>query len=118
MAQMRFTCATEVRDQILIVRGQGYLDDTGGEDLKQVVMSASLAGIKGVVVDFTKCIHANSSGISCLVDLVINLGDDKQLEVGLCGLSPLLAEAFRMVGLTRLARVFSGVDEAMRGLLE
>lgn len=118
MAQMRFTCATEVRDRILVVRGQGYLDESGGEDLKQTIMNCALAEVKGVVVDFARCIHANSSGISCLVDLVIGLGDERQLEVGFCGLSPLLSEAFRMVGLTRLARVFSGVDEAVRGLLE
>lgn len=118
MAPVRFSCTTETKERLLIVHLKGYFDDEGGAELKRIVSATPLKGLKGVVFDFAQCLHANSSGISFLVDVVISLGEDGQLEVGLCAMTPLLGEAFRMVGLSRLARVFSGVDEAVRGLQE
>lgn len=118
MPPVRFACTTEKKNQILIVHFKGYFDEEGGAGFKQQMATTSLDGLKGVVLDFSDCLHANSSGISFLVDVVINLGDESRLDSAFCGLSPLLSEAFRMVGLTRLSRVFSTLAEAIRGLEE
>jgi anti-anti-sigma regulatory factor len=96
----------------LIIRPAGYLNDIGGARMREAAIAQDPAGIRVVLFDFSESTHVNSYGISTVLDVADNFLQDEEVRVAFCRLSPLLKEAFRLVGLNQLGPVFSTEEEA------
>lgn len=65
---------TENRDQTVILRVNGRVDEKGAEELKNSFSALSLSGISQVHVDFQNLQYIGSSGIGKLLLFYKNLG--------------------------------------------
>ncbi len=110
------SCQARRDGDLLIFEPVGYLDDARGIELKRVYAKAQLAGLKGVLFDFGKCIHINSTGIACLMEVCENLVDSRGVKVGFCKISPIMREAFDIVGFGQFVEMFIDEAEGRRGL--
>ena len=117
-ARLEFSLTEEQRGPTLVLFLKGYLNEVGGEALRQRLDALEQTDTRCLVLDFSQCLHVNSQGISCLVEVADRLTDEKQLCICFCRLAPLVAESFRMVGLTRLGRIFATLEDALKGIAE
>jgi anti-anti-sigma factor len=66
---------------------------------------------------FDENAYINSGGIAVLIQLLSETHRNNQ-TVGIAGLSDHFKKIFRMVGITKFAKIYSEVDEAMKSLSE
>lgn len=111
-----FACRTRKDGAWLIIAPVGYLNDQGGTVMNDVIGAIDLAGITTVLFDFGECTLANSQGIACLLDHCDRFAEEFQLKLVFCRLSPLLREAFSLVGLMEMVSTFGTEQEARSAL--
>ena len=59
--------------------------------------------------------YINSEGLKILIQLLAETNKNQQ-QVGIVGLSEHFKKIFRMVGITKFAKIFDSVNEAMESL--
>ena len=70
---------------------------------------------KKILLKFHEKIYINSEGLKVLIQLLAETNKNQQ-QVGIVGLSEHFKKIFRMVGITKFAKIFDSVKEAMEGL--
>ena len=68
-----------------------------------------------VLLKFHEKIYINSEGLKVLIQLLAETNKNQQ-QVGIVGLSEHFKKIFRMVGITKFAKIFDSVKEAMESL--
>lgn len=108
----KMKCSIHRKDGLLILRLKGYLNEDGRNIIRQIMAKLSFNGIKQVLFNMSECLHINSAGISSLIDAADVLGE-REIMISFCNLTPLMKEAFRMVGLVILSKTFETEKEAL-----
>ena len=70
---------------------------------------------KKILLMFHEKIYINSEGLKVLIQLLAETNKNQQ-QVGIVGLSEHFKKIFRMVGITKFAKIFDSVKEAMESL--
>ena len=70
---------------------------------------------KKILLKFHEKAYINSEGLKVLIQLLSETNKNKQ-QVAILGLSEHFKKIFRMVGITKFAKVFGSVKEAIEGL--
>jgi len=70
---------------------------------------------KKILLKFHEKIYINSEGLKVLIQLLAETNKNQQ-QVGIVGLSEHFKKIFRMVGITKFAKIFDSVKEAMENL--
>ena len=70
---------------------------------------------KKILLKFYEKIYINSEGLKVLIQLLAETNKNQQ-QVGIVGLSEHFKKIFRMVGITKFAKIFDSVKEAMESL--
>ncbi len=109
----------EIRMEML---GEAILLDIKGDVtafsepfLKEAHKNATYEGANRIVLKFEESAYINSGGIAVLIQLLAQTKRNNQ-QIGLTGLSDHFKKIFHMVGITKFAKIYSSVDEAMKGL--
>lgn len=68
-----------------------------------------------IVLKFDPASYINSGGIAVIIQLLARAKQQNQ-AVGITGLSDHFKKIFQMVGITRFAKVYESVDEALAAL--
>ncbi len=68
-----------------------------------------------ILLMFHEKIYINSEGLKVLIQLLAETNKNQQ-QVGIVGLSEHFKKIFRMVGITKFAKIFDSVKEAMESL--
>ena len=71
--------------------------------------------IKQILLKFHEKAYINSEGLKVLIQLLAETNKNQQ-QVGIVGLSEHFKKIFRMVGITKFAKIFDSVKEAMESL--
>ena len=71
--------------------------------------------IKQILLKFHEKAYINSEGLKVLIQLLAETNKNQQ-QVGIVGLSEHFKKIFRMVGITKFAKIFDSVKEAMKNL--
>jgi anti-anti-sigma factor len=72
-------------------------------------------GANKILFQFQEDAYINSGGISVLIQILRKTRQNKQ-QIGITGLSDHFKKIFDMVGITKLARIYNTLEEAVEGL--
>lgn len=72
-----------------------------------------LGEIQKILLQFEEDAYINSGGIAILIQILAQTQKNRQL-VGITGLSEHFKKIFHMVGITKFARVYDGMAEALK----
>ncbi len=110
-----FKVKLEDREDVILFKPQGYLNDLGGEEVEKLFKMAVKGGHRKFIIDFDKIAYINSIGVSFLVG-IMEVTREKALKVCFTSLSKINEELFEMVGLKKIAATFVSNVEALEFL--
>ncbi len=113
----------EVQNEIKIEkRGDVTLFDVSGNVnrfsepfFKDAYDQVDSQGTRKILLMFHEKIYINSEALKVLIQLLAETNKNQQ-QVGIVGLSEHFKKIFRMVGITKFAKIFDSVKEAMESL--
>ena len=83
--------------------------------LKEAYKTVNDQGTSKIVLKFDQDAYINSGGIAVLIQLLAQTKTNNQ-QIGITGLSDHFNKIFSMVGITKFAKIYDTVDEALKGL--
>ena len=113
----------EVQNEIKIERrGDVTLLDVSGEVnrfskpfFRDAYAQVDSLKTKKILLKFDEMTYFNSEGIKVLIQLLAETNRNQQ-QAGIVGLSEHFKKIFRMVGITKFAKIFGSVNEALETL--
>lgn len=108
-----FKMENSIVDKTIIVRTTGYIDAVSGQTLLSTCMEMLNKEPKGFLLNLTGSPIVNSSGMSCILDLVGSFTQQHEIQFWICGLSNLTTAAFRTCGILALVKEAKTEAEAM-----
>ena len=107
-----FNIVSEIHNDTLVMKTDGYINNTGGE---QIVLEFSkhVSNINKVVLDLAKSKVVNSIGISYLLEMVetLNQNDGK---LYFTNLDPTIEKTFKIMGLFQFAERVDSIDSVLK----
>ena len=74
-------------------------------------------GVSKILLKFKKDAYINSGGIAVLIQILAET-NRKQQDTGIIGLSDHFIKIFSMVGITKFAKIYNSVEEALAQMSE
>jgi anti-anti-sigma factor len=105
----------EVRDGVTIVHFHGDVTVFSEPFLKDAYSRVNDHGAGRILLKFDADAYINSGGIALLIQLLAQTRKNSQ-TVAITGLSSHFKKIFHMVGITKFAKVYDNVEEAMHAL--
>ncbi len=113
-----FKIESTTSGKVTIVRTQGYLDDQGGKVFKEKCTELIDKGNTHFVFNLEKTPVINSTGLSTLLDIMVQIIDYNDGQVAICGLSKLTQTALQMTGVLTLCDAYPAEAEAVSAIAE
>jgi len=104
--------------KVSVVRTQGYLDDIGGKVFRDRCNEIINKGQFFFVFNLEKTPVINSTGLSTLLDIMVQIIDYNEGEVAITGLSKLTQTALQMTGVMTLCESYPTEQEAVAAISE
>lgn len=107
-----FNLVTELHDKTLVLKTEGYINSSAGEQIVDEFSKHLSGGINKLIMDLEKSHVVNSIGISCLIEIV-----EKLIQVDgkliFTNLDPSIEKTFTLMGLFQFAEKADTVDSAL-----
>ena len=100
---------------VSVLRFEGDIAITSKDDVLGSYHSLSQGSPKLVLLDFTKVSYINSSGITLVIQLLMEAYQHAQ-KIYVFGLSPHFTKVFTVAGITKYAGLFRNQAEAIAAL--
>jgi anti-anti-sigma factor len=113
-----FNTEITIRDNIVVVKTHGYLDDAGGQVLRQKCVDLIDKGNIYFVFNLAGTPVINSTGLSMILDILVQIIDYSEGEAAICGLTSLTETALKMTGVLTLCESYPSEDEAIEAIKE
>ena len=113
-----FTIEVTKSNNILVVKTSGYLDDDGGKVFGEKLEALIAEGNTYFVFNLEKTPVINSTGLSTLLDVMVQVIDYNDGEVAITGLSKLTHTALQMTGVLTLCEAYPTENEAIIAVSE
>ena len=107
--------STPAGHNVTVLRFEGDIASTSKDAVLGAYQALPKATAKLILLDFTKVVYINSSGIALVIQLLIEASNSGQ-KVYAFGLSPHFVKVFTMVGITKYAQLFASEAEAIAAL--
>jgi anti-anti-sigma factor len=104
---------TSRQGEVLVFDVKGDVTRESGLIFREAYEEAKEEGVRRIVLKFDEKAYFNSEGIKVMIDLVSAAKDHDQ-QVAVTGLSSHFKKIFRMVGISKLAKVFDSLEEAVK----
>ena len=104
-----FNIISEFHDNTLLLKIDGYINNTGGEKILDEYSKHQTSSIKRVILDLEKSKVVNSIGISYLIELIEKLNQNNAKLV-FTNLDPTIEKTFRIMGLFQFAEKADSSD--------
>ncbi len=105
----------EIHGAVTLLDIKGDLTTDSDSFLKEAYQNANDQGMSKILLKFDHEAYINSGGIAVLIQLLAETKRNKQ-QIGITGLSEHFNKIFNMVGITKFAKIYSSVEEALEGL--
>lgn len=103
------------RDDLAVIRTDGYINNQGGEEIARVAYELIDKGHKKLLLDLSGTKIVNSIGISILIEII-----EKMLEIegklAFCSLTPTIEKTFHIMGLAQYAGIYPDEEAALTEL--
>jgi anti-anti-sigma factor len=107
----------EKHGEVTLLDVQGDVTTFSEPFLKKAYEDANDQGAGKILLKFDKKAYINSGGIAVLIQLLAEAkGRDQQISI--TGLSEHFTKIFNMVGITKFARIFDTIEEALKSMSE
>ena len=107
----------EKRGDITIFDIQGDITVFSEPFFNKAYKSANEQGISKILLKFYENAYINSGGIAVLIQLLAESKKNNQ-SISITGLSPHFQKIFNMVGISKFAKIYSTMEEAMTEMSE
>ena len=77
--------------------------------------NANVEGMSKILLKFYENAYINSGGIAVLIQLLAETKKNQQ-QISIAGLSPHFQKIFNMVGISKFAKIYSTMEEAMTNM--
>lgn len=104
----------ERTDGIPVVKVAGEVDLYSSPELRRAVLAEAEKRPAKLVVDLSKVLYMDSSGVATLVEGLQKLEQNGGMLV-LCGLGEMVQEVFKLTRLDSVFRILPSVEEALSG---
>lgn len=105
---------TETKPNCVVIRLDGYLDGETGQQLQQLLEGLLCRGLRGIVLEFSKCTNINSLGVSSMLDITMRVTEDFGGKLVLTGLNELHRKVMILSGIIPMATSAPNLHEACR----
>jgi len=102
----------EQRDTVIILDIRGDITVFSEPFLNEAYNKASRLGASRLLLKFDANAYINSGGIALLIQLLAQAKRTNQI-IAIAGLSNHFKKIFNMVGITKFARIFDSLEEAV-----
>jgi anti-anti-sigma factor len=103
-----FSIISELRSDTLVMKTDGYINNTGGEKITQE-FSKHANNVKKVIMDLEKSKVVNSIGISYLLEIIENLNQNGG-KLFFTNLDPTIEKTFTIMGIFQFAEKTDSID--------
>jgi len=107
-----FNLKSELHDNILVLKTDGYINNTGGEKIVSEFLKYIDNGINKVVMNLENTKVVNSIGISYLIEIIEKLNSNNGKMI-FTNLDPAIEKTFKIMGLFQFAGKADSVDSAI-----
>jgi anti-anti-sigma factor len=97
-----FNITSELKEKTLILKTDGYINNTGGEKMLQEFSKHYSSGISSIILDLEKSKVVNSIGISYLIELIEQINQNNG-KIFFTNLDPAIEKTFKIMGLFQYA---------------
>lgn len=105
-----FELSAEVVNNILKIKTDGYINNSGGEIIVNEFNKHYENGINKVLIDIEKSKVVNSIGISFLIEIIEKL-NDKGGKLYFSNLDPSIEKTFTIMGIFQFAEKVNSVQD-------
>ena len=102
----------EQRGSVTMLDIQGDITGFSEPFLNEAYKNADNQGASNILLKTERDIYINSGGIAVLIQILAQTKQNNQL-IGITGISDHFKKIFSMVGITRFAKIYDTVDEAL-----
>lgn len=113
--EKELTLTSEIKDDCLVMRTSGYVNNSGGEKIAGEFSKHYENGIKKVVLNFQNSKVVNSIGISFLIEIIEKL-NEVQGKLVFTNLDPAVEKTLTIMGLFNFAGLEKTDDDALKSL--
>jgi len=103
-----FNIISELNNDILLMKTDGYINNSGGEKIAQE-FSKHANNVKKVILDLEKSKVVNSIGISYLLEIIENLNQSGG-KLFFTNLDPIVEKTFTIMGIFQFAEKTDSID--------
>lgn len=107
-----FNISTEVHNDTLVMRTDGYINNVAGEKIVEEFLNSFREDIHKVVMDLEKSKVVNSFGISYLIDLIEKLSE-KNAKLVFINLDLTIEKTFNTMGIFQFAEKADSLESAV-----
>lgn len=97
-----FNITSELKEKTLIIKTDGYINNTGGEIILQEFSKHYSNSISNIILDLEKSKVVNSIGISYLIELIEQINQNNG-KIFFTNLDPAIEKTFKIMGLFQYA---------------
>ena len=105
----------ETRGAVTLLDIKGDVTTDSDSFLKDAYQNVTNQGTSKILLKFDHEAYINSGGIAVLIQLLAETKRNNQ-QIGITGLSDHFKKIFNMVGITKFAKIYGNVEEALQGL--
>ena len=105
----------ETRGSVTVLDIHGDVTTFSEPFLNQAYKTANDQGAGKLILKFDEKAYINSGGIALLIQLLAETKKKNQ-QIGIAGLSPHFQKIFHMVGITKFAKIYTSMEEAIAGM--
>jgi anti-anti-sigma factor len=107
----------EQHGSVTLLDIQGDITAFSEPFLNEAYEDADNQGANNILLKAERDIYINSGGIAVLIQILAQTKQNNQL-IGITGISDHFKKIFRMVGITRFAKIYDTVEEALEMMAE
>ena len=108
-----FNIIIEIHNNILVMKTDGYINNTAGEKIADEFSKNFSGEISKVVMDLEKSKVVNSIGISYLIDVIERL-NERNGKLVFTNLDPTIEKTFNIMGIFQFAEKAESLDSALK----
>ena len=108
-----FKIISETHNETLVLKTDGYINNTAGEKIVEEFTKNFSDGMKKVVLDLEKSKVVNSIGISYLIEIVEKLIENNG-KLFFTNLDPTIEKTFNIMGLFQFAEKVDSIDSVIK----
>jgi anti-anti-sigma factor len=107
-----FNLTSEFKDNSLIIKTSGYINNTAGEKITAEFVKHKDEGVKKVIMDLQDSKVVNSIGISYLIEIIEKL-NEQEGKLYFTNLDATIEKTFNIMGLFTFAEKADSVEDAI-----